>query len=80
MDIKPPNTQIPIIVPAVYQRAVRILQHATLHALPVPPYDVIDYVEIQTGKPSPANTNILRYKTSDNPHIKDKGTFIDTWI
>ena len=75
MDIKPPNTQIPIIVPVAYQRAVRALQSATLHTLPVSPDDIVDCVEIQTGKPSPANTNIIRYKLSDNPHITDKGTF-----
>ena len=80
MDIKPPNTQISTIVPAVYQRAVRTLQRAAFQTLPVSPDDIIDCVEINTGKPSPANTNIIRYKPSDNPPTKGKGTLIDILI
>ncbi|HYA14299.1 MAG TPA: hypothetical protein VEF33_08165 [Syntrophales bacterium] len=80
MDVKPPNAQIPINVPATYQRTAQILQRAYLQTKPVSPDDIIDCVEIQTGKPSPANTHIIKYKPLNTPLMKDKGSFIDIWI
>jgi len=80
MDVKPPNAQIPINVPATYQRTAQILQRASLQTRLVSPDDIIDCVEIQTGKPSTVNTHIVKYKPSNTPPMKDKGAFIDVWI
>lgn len=80
MDVKSPNARIPITVPAQYQRAVPLLQHVSLPSSSVSPDDVVDCVELQTDKPSPANMQIIRYRYSDSPRIKNKGQFIDIWV
>ena len=79
MDIKPLNAQIPITVPVAYQRFVQALQRVPFQASLLSSDDVIDCVELQTGKHSPANTHIPGYKPSGNFPLKDKGTCIDIW-
>ena len=79
MDVKSANARIPITVPAQYQRAVPLLQHASLSSSPVSPDDIVDCVELQSGKTSPANRQIITYRPSDSPRIKNKGQFIDIW-
>jgi len=80
VDVKSPNAQIPILVPAQYQRAFPLLQHVSHTFAPVSPDDVLDCVELQTGKTSLAKRQIITYKHSDSPRIKSKGQIIDTWI
>ena len=79
MDVKSPNAQISITVPAQYQRAVPLLQHASLSSSPVSPDDIVDCVELRSGKNSPANRQIITYRPSDSSRIKNKGQFIDIW-
>jgi hypothetical protein len=80
MDVKLPNTQIAITVPAPYQRAITSLQQAYLPSSPVSPDDIFDCVELQSVKTSPVNKQIITYRPSDSPQIKKKGQIIDTWI
>ena len=71
---------MPITVPAQYQRAVALLKHASLSSSPISPADVVDCVELRTGKQSPTTMQIIRYRPSDSPRIKDRGKFIDIWV
>ena len=77
MDVKPPNVQIPIRDLTPYQRPVRILHRPTLPLLLVFTDNIIDCVEIETGKHSAANTQIVSYKSLSSHPIKSKGTYID---
>jgi hypothetical protein len=80
MDVKSPNTQISITVPAQYQRAVTLLQQVSHPSAPVSPDDIVDCIELQSGKTSPAKRQIITYRPSDSPLIKDRGKFIDIWV
>jgi hypothetical protein len=80
MNVKSPNTLIPINVPAQYQRAVSLLQHASIPSAPFSPDDIVDCVELQSGKTLLAKSKIVTYRPSDSPRIKNKGQIIDTWI
>ena len=80
MDVKLPNTKIYITAPAQYERALPLLQHVSHPAALLSPDEVIDCVELRTGKTSPANKQITRYRPSDSPRIKNKGQIVDTWI
>jgi len=77
MDVKPPIAQPSIKTLAPYQQTVRILHRTTLPSLLVVPDDIIDCVEIETGRHSPAYTKIVNYKSLSNNPIKEKGTFVD---
>lgn len=77
MEVKPANAQISIKALAPYQQPVRILHRTTLPSLLVFPDDIIDYVEIETGRHSPAYMQIVNYKSLSNNSIKEKGTFVD---
>jgi hypothetical protein len=79
MDVKLLNAQSPITVPVAYQRSVQALQRASFQTSLLSSDDVIDCVELQTGKHSPANTYVPGYKPSGNLPLKDKGTCIDIW-
>jgi hypothetical protein len=80
MDVKPPNAQIPIGDLTPYQRSVRILQRPTLPSLLVFTDNIIDCVEIQTGKHSAASAQIVSYKSLSSHPVKSKGTYIDIRI
>jgi hypothetical protein len=80
MDVKPPNIQIPIAVPAQYQRTITLLQRAFLPSTTVYPDDVVDCVELKTGKTLLEKRLIINYKPADGPRTKNKGQIIDTWI
>jgi hypothetical protein len=80
MDVKSPNNEIAITIPAQYQRAILLLQHASQPSAPVSPDDIVDCVELQSGKTLPAKRQIVTYRPSDSPPIKNKGQIIDTWI
>jgi hypothetical protein len=71
---------MPITVPAHYHRAVTLLQHASIPSAPVSPDDIVDCVELRTGKASPAKRQIITYRLSDSPRIKDRGKLIDIWV
>ena len=80
MDVKLQNTQIAVAVPAQYQRAITSLQQAYVPSAPISPDDIFDCVELRSGKTSPVNKQIITYRPSDSPQIKNKGQIIDTWI
>ena len=80
MEVKLPNTKICIAVPAQYERALPLLQHVSHPAALLSPDDIIDCVELRTGKASPANKEIIKYRPSDGPQIKNKGQIVDTWV
>jgi hypothetical protein len=80
MDVKSPNTEIPVTVPAQYQRAILLLQHVSHPSASVSPDDIVDCVELQSGKTLPAKRQIITYRPSDSPRIRNKGQIIDTWI
>jgi hypothetical protein len=79
MDIRPPIVQIPIFALTKYQRS-QILQRITIPSSPVFYYDIIDCVEVEAGKHSAANPQIVSYKSLSHHLIKEKGTFIDIRI
>ena len=80
MDVKLPNVQIYIGDITPYQRSVRILHRPTLPSLLVFTDNIVDCVEIETGKHSAASTQIVSYKSLSNHLIKSKGTYIDIRI
>ena len=80
MDVKLPNAHISNAVLAPYQRSFHILQHTIPSPPPVSPDDIIDCVEIEMVKPSPANMHITNYKSLNNYPIEEKGTFVDIRI
>ena len=79
MDVKSSNTQIIVTVPATYQRAVPLVQQVSLPSSPVSPDDIVDCVELRSGKTSQANRQIIRYSPPDSSRIKEKGKFVDIW-
>lgn len=80
MDIKSTETQISITVPSQYQRALPLLQHVSHAFAPVSPDDIIDCIELQSGKTRPAKREIIVYGPSDSPRTMNKGQIVDTWI
>jgi hypothetical protein len=80
MDVKTPNNEIAIAFPAQYRRAITLLQYVSHPSASVFPDDVVDCVELQSGKTLPAKRQIVAYRPSDSPRIKNKGQIIDTWI
>ena len=80
MDIKPANAEVSIKALAPYRRQVWILSRTTMPSLPVYPEDIIDTVELDKGRHSPAYTQIVNYKSLSNNPVKEKGTFVDVWI
>ena len=80
MDVKSPNNEIAITISAHYQRAILLLQHVSHPSAPVSPDDIVDCVELQSGKTLPAKRQIVAYRSSDSPPNKNKGQIIDTWI
>ena len=80
MNVKSPNNEIAITVPAQYQRAILLLQPSSHPSAPVSPDDIVDCVELQSGKTLPAKSKIVTYRPSGSPLIRNKGQIIDTWI
>ncbi len=80
MDVKLPNTKVYITAPQQYERALPLLQYVSHPATLLSPDDVIDCIELRTGKTSPANKQIIEYRFSDSLRIKNKGQIVDTWI
>jgi len=80
MDIKQANAEISIKALAPYQRQIWILHRTTMPSLPVYPDDIIDSVELEKGRHSPAYTQIANYKSLSNNPIKEKGTIVNIWI
>jgi hypothetical protein len=80
MDVKSPNTKIPIAIPAHYQLAIPLLQHASHPSAPVSTDDIVDCVELRSGRTLPAKRQVVSYRPSDSPPNKNKGQIIDTWI
>jgi hypothetical protein len=80
MEITPPNAQVSITTLATYQQSVQILQRTTIHSLPAFPDNIIDHVEIETRRPLPTHTDIIKYNSSRHYPLKDKGKFVDIWI
>ena len=72
MDVKPANAQTSITARTAYQRSPRVLQHTDIPSPPVSPDDIIGCVEIETGKPLPANIHIAHYKPLNNYPSKKK--------
>lgn len=80
MDVKSPNNEIAVTIPAHYQRAILLLQQASYPSAPVSPDDIVDCVELQSGRTLPAKRQIVTYRPADIPPNKNKGQIIDTWI
>jgi hypothetical protein len=80
MDVKSPKTQIPITIPAQYQRALPLLWHVSNPSALISPDDIVDCIELQSGKTRPAKREIITYRPLDSPRIKNKGQIVDTWI
>lgn len=78
MDVKSPNTPIPVTVPATYQRAIP-LQKVFPPASPASPDDIVDCVELHGGKTKQVYRQIIRYSPPDSPRLRGKGQFIDIW-
>ncbi len=79
MDIRPPIAQIPIFALTEYQRS-QILQRIIIPSLQAFPDEIIDSIQIETGKRSPVYTQSVNYKSLNNHPIEGKGTFIDIRI
>ena len=79
MDVRSPNTQISVTVPAHYQRATTLVQRVSPSITPVSPDDIVDCVELHGGKTKQVYRQIIRYTPPDSPRLKGKGQFIDIW-
>ena len=80
MDIKPPVNQIHIYDLTKCQRSYKIPQFIAVSSSPVFADDIIDCIEIETVKRSPANKKIFNYKSLSNHLVTKKGVFIDILI
>jgi hypothetical protein len=80
MDVKPPIAQIPNSALTKYRPHTQILQRINIPSSPVFPEDIVDFVKIETVKPAPAYTQIVKYKSLSNDPINEKGMFIDILI
>ena len=78
MEVKSPNTQLSVIVPATHQRATPALARVASIA-PVSPDDIVDCVELHGGKTKEVSRQIIRYNPPESPRPKGKGQFIDIW-
>jgi len=80
MDVKPPVAQIPVRDLTPYQRLVRIMHRPTLPFLCILTDNIFNCVEVDAGKHSAANSQIVDYKSLSSYPIKSKGTYIDIRI
>jgi hypothetical protein len=77
MNVTSPTAQIHNFTLTKYQQPRQILQRITIPPALVFPDDIIDCVAIETGKPAPANMQIINYTSSIHQLTKEKGTIID---
>lgn len=74
MDVKPTISQLPTLY-----RGPSPLTGERMPRVPSVIEDIVDCVEIRSGRFSPANTTAIRYVSFAAP-VKEKGTLIDLFV
>ena len=78
MEVKSPDTQLSVTVPATYRRPTPLLPRVS-SITPVSPDDIVDCVELHGGKTKEVSSQIIRYSPPDSLRPRGKGQLIDIW-